>query len=495
MNDMQAAPRAAAERTASGVDRFPRRAAAAVAAHPARARRCCAIRARRCDADDLCRRALRPFRHADPRAGLPRSRAAVAVCHCREAADQAPQRRRRVVAPAARVRPASASDALGNAEPARRMRFAPIPRPTCAWCRFRSSSGARPTANPAGSACCSRKTGSSSAASGACSRCCSTAATRSCSSRRRCRCARRSATRPNPSAACASCSASCACISAASARSSSGPIFRTGAPSSMRCSTPIRCAPRSKRPRARKTSAVEAARERARKYAMEIAADYSHPVVRSISFMLKAFWNKLYDGVDVHHFDTVREVAPGHEVIYVPCHRSHVDYLLLSYQLLTNRRGDSAHRRRRQSQPAGDRPDPAPRQRVLPAPHVQGRPALFDRVPRIHRAALRARRLARILHRRRPFAHRAPAQPTRRHAVDDAAQLPARIAPAGRVPAGLHRLREDHGRRRLYRRAFRQAEGKGIAARFLQGVRRAAPALRPRRAEFRRADFPAAAAR
>ena len=80
----------------------------------------------------------------------------------------------------------------------------------------------------------------------------------------------------------------------------------------------------------------EQARHRARKYALEIAADYSHPVVRSISFMLKAFWNKLYDGVDVHHFDTLRKVAPGHEVIYVPCHRSHVDYLLLSYHLLTN---------------------------------------------------------------------------------------------------------------------------------------------------------------
>ena len=80
----------------------------------------------------------------------------------------------------------------------------------------------------------------------------------------------------------------------------------------------------------------EQARERARKYAMEIAADYSHPVVRSLSFMLKAFWNKLYDGIDVHHFGTLRQVAPGHEIIYVPCHRSHVDYLLLSYQLLTN---------------------------------------------------------------------------------------------------------------------------------------------------------------
>jgi glycerol-3-phosphate O-acyltransferase len=82
--------------------------------------------------------------------------------------------------------------------------------------------------------------------------------------------------------------------------------------------------------------APEAAAHRARKYAMEIAADYSHPVVRSLQFMLKAFWNKLYDGIDVHHFGTIREVAPGHEVIFVPCHRSHVDYLLLSYQLLVN---------------------------------------------------------------------------------------------------------------------------------------------------------------
>jgi glycerol-3-phosphate O-acyltransferase len=80
----------------------------------------------------------------------------------------------------------------------------------------------------------------------------------------------------------------------------------------------------------------EKARQRARKYALEIAADYSHPVVRSLQFMLKTFWNKLYDGVDVHHFDTIRKVAPGHEIIYVPCHRSHVDYLLLSYQLLTH---------------------------------------------------------------------------------------------------------------------------------------------------------------
>lgn len=75
---------------------------------------------------------------------------------------------------------------------------------------------------------------------------------------------------------------------------------------------------------------------RARSYAWEISADYSHPVVRSLSFLLTPFWNKIYDGVVMHHFDTVKRVTPGHEVIYVPCHRSHIDYLLLSYQLYQN---------------------------------------------------------------------------------------------------------------------------------------------------------------
>ena len=75
---------------------------------------------------------------------------------------------------------------------------------------------------------------------------------------------------------------------------------------------------------------------RARKFAWEIAADLSHPVVRSISSMLTGFWNRIYDGVQMHHFDKLRAIAPGLEIIYVPCHRSHIDYLLLSYLLYRN---------------------------------------------------------------------------------------------------------------------------------------------------------------
>ena len=72
---------------------------------------------------------------------------------------------------------------------------------------------------------------------------------------------------------------------------------------------------------------------KAHKMVMEIAADYSHPVVRSASFVLSNFWNKLYDGIAMHHFDKARAAAPGFEVVYVPSHRSHADYLLMSYQL------------------------------------------------------------------------------------------------------------------------------------------------------------------
>jgi glycerol-3-phosphate O-acyltransferase len=75
--------------------------------------------------------------------------------------------------------------------------------------------------------------------------------------------------------------------------------------------------------------------KKAHAFAYEIAADYSHPVVRSASFLLTSVWNRVFRGVLVHHLDELKAAAPGHEVVYVPCHRSHMDYLLLSYLLFT----------------------------------------------------------------------------------------------------------------------------------------------------------------
>lgn len=76
---------------------------------------------------------------------------------------------------------------------------------------------------------------------------------------------------------------------------------------------------------------VKEARSLARGYANEMVNDYSHPIIRIFDRFLTWLWTQLYDGVEVHHFERVRALAADHEIIYVPCHRSHIDYMLLSY--------------------------------------------------------------------------------------------------------------------------------------------------------------------
>jgi glycerol-3-phosphate O-acyltransferase len=73
------------------------------------------------------------------------------------------------------------------------------------------------------------------------------------------------------------------------------------------------------------------AERRAIGYVNEIVSDYSASAVRFADMALTRLWTQLYDGVEVHNFSTVRELAKDYEIIYTPCHRSHIDYLLLSY--------------------------------------------------------------------------------------------------------------------------------------------------------------------
>ncbi|WP_241719505.1 glycerol-3-phosphate 1-O-acyltransferase PlsB, partial [Cronobacter sakazakii] len=66
----------------------------------------------------------------------------------------------------------------------------------------------------------------------------------------------------------------------------------------------------------------------------EIAADFSYEAIRITDRVLGFTWNRLYQGINVHNAERVRQLAhDGHEIVYVPCHRSHMDYLLLSYVL------------------------------------------------------------------------------------------------------------------------------------------------------------------
>ena len=72
------------------------------------------------------------------------------------------------------------------------------------------------------------------------------------------------------------------------------------------------------------------------RYASEIASDQSYRVIRFFSIILTWLWNRLYNGIEVSHLERVRAVSDSAEIVYVPCHRSHIDYLLLSYVLYHN---------------------------------------------------------------------------------------------------------------------------------------------------------------
>ncbi|MBR0572720.1 MULTISPECIES: glycerol-3-phosphate 1-O-acyltransferase PlsB [Pasteurellaceae] len=81
-------------------------------------------------------------------------------------------------------------------------------------------------------------------------------------------------------------------------------------------------------------SSPEKARKEAEKIMNEIAAKVNYNSLRAADRFLSWLWNKLYQGITVQNADRVRKLAlDGHEIVYIPCHRSHMDYLLLSYLL------------------------------------------------------------------------------------------------------------------------------------------------------------------
>ena len=80
-----------------------------------------------------------------------------------------------------------------------------------------------------------------------------------------------------------------------------------------------------------KKMSVGQAENLAKKYLDEIVSDYSYSTIRFADIALTKLWTQLYDGIEVHNFDMVRELSKDYELVYTPCHRSHIDYLLLSF--------------------------------------------------------------------------------------------------------------------------------------------------------------------
>jgi len=78
---------------------------------------------------------------------------------------------------------------------------------------------------------------------------------------------------------------------------------------------------------------LEAVVKEARKYLKEIASDYSEMFIELWDITLTWLWNNIYDGIiiDEQGLEKIRRVSRMMPFVIVPCHRSHIDYFLLSY--------------------------------------------------------------------------------------------------------------------------------------------------------------------
>lgn len=78
--------------------------------------------------------------------------------------------------------------------------------------------------------------------------------------------------------------------------------------------------------------------QKSQKILKEIAADFSPLAIKSMSAMLHPIWNIMYDGIeiDAEGMARVREAARNKRLVIVPSHKSHIDYLVISYVFYNN---------------------------------------------------------------------------------------------------------------------------------------------------------------
>ena len=76
-------------------------------------------------------------------------------------------------------------------------------------------------------------------------------------------------------------------------------------------------------------------RKKAGEYFDEIAADYNITYIHFFHFALSWLWKKIFEGLDINTagLAKVREWARRGTLIYIPSHKSHIDYLILNYVL------------------------------------------------------------------------------------------------------------------------------------------------------------------
>ena len=84
-----------------------------------------------------------------------------------------------------------------------------------------------------------------------------------------------------------------------------------------------------------KNESIHTIRKRADGFLDEIAAKYNHFFTGCLSVVVRWLFNTMYDGtvVDTAGLQRLKTISQKGPLILVPCHKSHIDYLILSYIL------------------------------------------------------------------------------------------------------------------------------------------------------------------
>ena len=79
-------------------------------------------------------------------------------------------------------------------------------------------------------------------------------------------------------------------------------------------------------------------KKEARRYLYEIAADYSEIFIAMWRKVLTWLFNDIYDGlsIDLEGMAKIRNISKKMPFVIIPCHRSHIDYLLIHYVFYHN---------------------------------------------------------------------------------------------------------------------------------------------------------------
>ena len=78
---------------------------------------------------------------------------------------------------------------------------------------------------------------------------------------------------------------------------------------------------------------VEHSERYAREQLATIATSLSPSFIRLACKLLGWFFNRTYRSVKTRGADSIRQIAKSHQLVIIPCHRSHMDYVLMSWNL------------------------------------------------------------------------------------------------------------------------------------------------------------------